>query len=98
MFFNLRDDAMDFVTGRIAGHCFDRILLHNDNLRVNGSRIRERTADEPALPALKVIMVSAIGHKQQVLEAIKIGAKSYVVKPIEKARFLDIINKVADQK
>ncbi|QJD84899.1 response regulator [Cohnella herbarum] len=49
-------------------------------------------------PTAKVIMVSAIGHKQQVLEAIKLGAKSYVVKPIEKARFLDIIDKVADQK
>jgi two-component system chemotaxis response regulator CheY len=45
-------------------------------------------------PTAKVIMVSAIGHKQQVLEAIKLGAKSYVVKPIEKARFLEIVNKV----
>ncbi|MFC4303600.1 response regulator [Cohnella boryungensis] len=45
-------------------------------------------------PAAKVVMVSAIGHKQQVLDAIKLGAKSYVVKPIDKARFLDIVNKV----
>ncbi|BBI36295.1 response regulator [Cohnella abietis] len=48
-------------------------------------------------PTAKVVMVSAIGHKQQVLDAIKLGAKSYVVKPIERARFLDIVNKVAEQ-
>jgi two-component system, chemotaxis family, chemotaxis protein CheY len=45
-------------------------------------------------PTAKVVMVSAIGHKQQVLEAIRIGAKSYAVKPIERVRFLDIVNKV----
>jgi two-component system chemotaxis response regulator CheY len=48
-------------------------------------------------PTAKVVMVSAVGHKQQVLEAIKLGAKSYVVKPIERARFLEIINKVDAQ-
>ncbi|MCD9022174.1 response regulator [Cohnella silvisoli] len=48
-------------------------------------------------PTAKVVMVSAIGHKQQVLEAIKLGAKSYVVKPIERVRFLDIVNRVDAQ-
>lgn len=45
-------------------------------------------------PAAKVVMVSAIGHKQQVLDAVRLGAKSYVVKPIDRPRFLDIIAKV----
>jgi two-component system chemotaxis response regulator CheY len=44
-------------------------------------------------PDAKVIMVSALGQKAQVLEAIKLGAKSYVVKPIEVENFLEIIKK-----
>lgn len=44
-------------------------------------------------PEAKVIMISALGQKQQVLEAIKCGAKSYIVKPVDKDKFLDIINK-----
>src|SRR5690348_10433111 len=45
-------------------------------------------------PKAKVIIISAIGQKQQVLEAIKHGAKSYVVKPIEEDKFMDIIAKI----
>lgn len=48
-------------------------------------------------PNAKVVMVSAIGHKQQVLEAIRKGAKSYVVKPIERAKLLEIVNKIAEK-
>lgn len=45
-------------------------------------------------PDAKVIMVSALGQKAQVLEAIKLGAKSYIVKPIETDKFLAIIIKL----
>jgi two-component system chemotaxis response regulator CheY len=45
-------------------------------------------------PEARVIMVSALGQKAQVLEAIKLGAKSYVVKPIEVDKFLGIIKKL----
>lgn len=45
-------------------------------------------------PNAKVVMVSAMGQKAQVLEAIKLGAKSYVVKPIETDKFLEIIRKL----
>lgn len=48
-----------------------------------------------SFPQAKVVMVSAIGQKQQVLEAIKLGAKSYIVKPFERERFLEIVEKVA---
>jgi two-component system chemotaxis response regulator CheY len=45
-------------------------------------------------PDAKVIMISALGQKAQVLEAIKLGAKSYIVKPIETDKFLEIIKKL----
>ncbi|WP_127589003.1 response regulator [Paenibacillus koleovorans] len=45
-------------------------------------------------PQAKVVMISAVGHKQQVLEAIKLGAKSYVVKPFEATKLLEIVGKV----
>jgi two-component system, chemotaxis family, chemotaxis protein CheY len=45
-------------------------------------------------PDAKVVMVSALGQKAQVLEAIKLGAKSYIVKPIETDKFIEIIRKL----
>ncbi len=47
-----------------------------------------------SFPQAKVIMVSALGQKQNVLEAIKLGAKSYLVKPVERDKVIEIIGKV----
>lgn len=47
-----------------------------------------------SFPAAKVVMISAMGHKQQVLEAIKHGAKSYIVKPFEGPKLAEIVEKV----
>jgi YesN/AraC family two-component response regulator len=42
----------------------------------------------------KIIMVSALNQKQMVFEAIKNGAKNYVIKPIDSKKFTAIINEV----
>ena len=42
----------------------------------------------------KVIMCSAMGQEEFVLEAIKNGAKDFVVKPFEDQRVLDALEKV----
>ena len=43
----------------------------------------------------KVIMCSAIGQQQNVLEAIKNGAKDFIVKPFKPERIIDALKKVA---
>ncbi|MDK2990814.1 MAG: two-component system, chemotaxis family, chemotaxis protein CheY [Clostridiales bacterium] len=45
-------------------------------------------------PKSKVIMCSALGQKNMVLEAIRSGAKEYVVKPFEKSRLMEAIQRV----
>lgn len=45
-------------------------------------------------PNAKVVMISAIGQKAQVLEAVKNGAKSYLVKPIDGSSLVKTIDKV----
>jgi len=42
----------------------------------------------------KVIMVSAMGQREFVLEALKLGAKHFVVKPFTKSVLLSIVDKV----
>ena len=39
-------------------------------------------------PACRVIMVSAVGLESKVLEAIRMGAKNFVVKPFDKEKVL----------
>ncbi|NPV77494.1 MAG: response regulator [Anaerolineae bacterium] len=45
-------------------------------------------------PNAKVVMLAALGQESAVLEAIKSGARDFVVKPFERDRILLAINKL----
>ena len=44
-------------------------------------------------PSARIIMCSALGQESKVLEAIKGGAKDFVVKPFKAERVLDAVSK-----
>jgi two-component system, chemotaxis family, chemotaxis protein CheY len=44
-------------------------------------------------PAARVVMCSALGQESKVLEAIKSGAKDFVVKPFQPDRVLEAVSK-----
>ncbi len=48
-------------------------------------------------PNSKIIMCSAMGQHSKVIEAIKNGAKDFIVKPFEKTRVLGAINNVLNR-
>jgi two-component system chemotaxis response regulator CheY len=52
--------------------------------------LREILAAEPAA---RIVMCSALGQETKVLEAIKAGAKDFVVKPFQPNRVVEAIDK-----
>jgi two-component system chemotaxis response regulator CheY len=44
-------------------------------------------------PSAKVIMCSALGQEGKVLEAVRLGAKDFVVKPFQPPRVLEAVDK-----
>jgi len=48
-------------------------------------------------PAALVVICSALGQETKVLEAIKAGAKDFVVKPFERDRLLSAVEKALGQ-
>ncbi|NGQ95185.1 response regulator [Brevibacillus sp. SYP-B805] len=44
-------------------------------------------------PDAKILMCSAMGQRQMVLEAMKTGAKDFIIKPFQKERILDAISR-----
>ena len=45
-------------------------------------------------PNTKILMVSAMGQQSLVIEAIKLGARDFVVKPFDKSRVLHAIKNI----
>ncbi|HEX9063110.1 MAG TPA: response regulator [Clostridia bacterium] len=45
-------------------------------------------------PNTKIIMASAMGQQSMVIDAIRMGAKDFVLKPLEKSRVLQAIRNV----
>ncbi|ROR27187.1 two-component system chemotaxis response regulator CheY [Mobilisporobacter senegalensis] len=46
----------------------------------------------------KVVMVTAAGQKNKMVDALKHGATEYISKPFEPEQIISIISKVADEK
>ena len=49
-------------------------------------------------PAAKIVMISALNQKQMVFEALKNGAKHYIIKPINPTVLNSIVNSVLEDK
>ncbi|ARC85343.1 hypothetical protein U732_1454 [Clostridium argentinense CDC 2741] len=45
-------------------------------------------------PAAKIVMCSAMGQQTMVMDAIRAGARDFIVKPFQADRVLEAINKV----
>ncbi len=44
-------------------------------------------------PTARIVMCSALGQEAKVLEAVKLGARDFVVKPFQPARVLEAVGK-----
>ena len=49
-------------------------------------------------PAAKVVMVTSVEQKHVIQEAIKLGARDYIVKPFERGMVATVINRVLRSK
>jgi two-component system chemotaxis response regulator CheY len=47
-------------------------------------------------PDTKIIMISAMGQEKKIIDAIKAGAKDFIIKPFEEIRVLDAISKAVN--
>ena len=70
----------------------DIVLLDITMPEMDGlTALKEMRAKDPKA---KVIMLTALGQESVVLESIKSGARDFVVKPFERDRVMNAINKL----
>jgi two-component system chemotaxis response regulator CheY len=47
-----------------------------------------------AYPAARIVVCSALGQKNLILEAVNAGAKDFIVKPFQNAQVLEVVERV----
>jgi CheY-like chemotaxis protein len=89
-------EALDFLykRGKFAG--FQKgypavILLDIKMPRMNGIEVLKHIRSDPEFMLIPVIMVTSSCEEKDLVESYKLGANSYVVKPVDIVQFIDAI-------
>ncbi len=67
------------------------ILLDIKMPRMNGIEVLKHIRSDPKFMLIPVIMVTSSREERDLVESYKLGANSYVVKPVDIVQFIDAI-------
>ena len=89
-------EALDFLykRGKFSGYKSGNpvvILLDIKMPRMNGIEVLKHIRQDPKFKLIPVIMVTSSAEEKDLVESYKLGANSYVVKPVDIVQFIDAI-------
>ena len=91
------DNIIEASDGQIAVETYQKEhpdLVIMDITMPNMDGIQALQAIKTADPEARVVMCSAMGQEGMVVEAIKLGAKDFIVKPFKQDRILQTVEKL----
>jgi CheY-like chemotaxis protein len=94
------EEALDFVFGRGAYEGRDTknkpkiILLDLKLPKVNGMEVLKILKSDPATRLIPIIVLTSSSEESDLIESYKLGANSYLVKPVDFDKFCDSIKEV----
>ena len=91
------DNIVEASDGQIAVETYQKEhpdLVIMDITMPNMDGIQALQAIKTVDPQARVVMCSAMGQEGMVVEAIKLGAKDFIVKPFKQDRILQTVEKI----
>ena len=89
------EEALDLIdhweSGKPMPIC---ILLDLKMPKVNGLEVLRRIKDHPKFSTIPVIILTTSTEDRDIEEAYKLGCNSYIVKPVEFDKFIDVASKI----
>ena len=93
------EEALEYLfgTGRYAGReptpTVRLVLLDIKMPKVDGIEVLRRVKDSP-LRSIPVVVMTSSNEERDVVESYRLGANSYIVKPVSFTGFLDVIRQI----
>jgi two-component system response regulator len=74
--------------------CPDLVLLDLNLPRLTGREVLERIRETPALRAIPVVVLTTSHRPEDVLELYRAGANTYIEKPQDFSRFVEVLQAI----
>ena len=90
-------EALDFIfcqgdyAGRDPAQPPKLVLLDLKMPKVDGIEVLGRLKSDPAARAIPVVVMTSSNEERDVIESYRVGANSYIVKPVEFAAFAEVV-------
>ena len=92
-------EAMEFLRqeGEYAGRPRPNLVLLDLNLpRMDGRQVLEAIKSDPDLASIPVVVLTTSENEDDVLRSYSLHANAYVTKPVDFARFIEVIRQIDD--
>jgi CheY-like chemotaxis protein len=92
-------EAMRFVRGEgeYAGRKAPDLILLDLNLpRKSGAEVLAEIKGDPELATIPVIVLTTSDAEEDILRSYRLHANAYITKPVDFARFREIVHKIDD--
>jgi CheY-like chemotaxis protein len=90
------EQALDFIfstgtySNRIKGH--PRLIMLDLKMpKVNGIEVLQRIKSNEVTKIIPVVMLSSSAEERDIVESYKLGVNSYLVKPVDFTKFVDVV-------
>lgn len=89
------EEALARIPGWEAGDPMPVVILLDLNMpRIGGLEVLERLKAHPLCRAIPVVVLTSSSEDSDVQRAYRLGANSYIVKPVDFVKFQDMANQI----
>lgn len=89
------EEALAYIRRWEQGHPLPALVLLDIKLpRVNGLEVLRQLKSHPRFGCLPVVMLTTSGEDADVGQAYELGANSYIIKPVNFARFIEVTEQI----
>lgn len=89
------EEALDFISKWEAGEIKPVVILLDLHLpKVNGLEVLQQLKSHPEFKTIPVVILTTSGESTDVETAYQLGANSYIVKPVDFEKFIDVAKNI----